>query len=185
MPMPKSTILTATASMIRNNDWAFSQTSAPSAGFGALSETLKARINVNELPKSEATPVTGQVAGYTITHAGRHKTDGVLTIEIKEGADGLSSGYFESLKALNNPRNTSGQLTGVGVAESKKEGEYTVSLLGSDNKVVKKYTLKQAVVTDVSPSSLAPGEEAEFVSFTITIAYKDHTIRGASGQIIA
>jgi hypothetical protein len=185
MPLPKAKILAATASLLRNNDWAFSQTLAPKAGSGMLSDILKARINASELPKIEPSPVTASIAGYEITQAGRHKTGGEITIQIFEAADGQSSAYFEALKGLNNPRNSAGQLTGVGVPEADKEGEYTFSLLGVDNTVVKKYTIKQAVVMDVVSSELAPGEEAEFVSFTVSFQFKDHTIKGANGQILA
>lgn len=185
MPLPKATVLASTASLLRNNDWEFRQTLAPAAGQGIIDDVLRARINASDLPKSEPSPVTGSIAGYSITHAGRHKTGGSISITVFEATDGTSSSYFETLKALNNPRDSAGQLTGIQVEEEQKEGEYTFSLKGTNNTVAKKYTIKQAVVVDVTPSALAPGEEAEFVSFTITFDYKDHTIRDANGQIIA
>ena len=183
--MPKANVLASTSTALRTNEWEFKQTLSPQAGPGALSEILRARITPSELPKSEPKPVTGQVGGYTIEHAGRHKTNGTITVEIVEASDGSSSDYFERLKALNNPRNSAGQLTGAQIEEAQKEGEYTFSLIGTNNSVAKKYTIKQAVVTDVSSTTLAPGEEAEFVKFTVTFAYKAHHIRNANGQIIA
>jgi hypothetical protein len=185
MPLPKAKVLQSTANLARNNDWVFAQTQAPSAGPGAISEELIARIAPGQLPEAEETPVTGAVAGYTIEQTGRHKTVGTITFTVVEAADGTSAEYFEKLKALNNPRDSSGGLTGVQFKEEEKEGEYTITQQTVDGKTVKSYKLIRAVVRNVKSNELSKSEEAEFVEYTITLHYKDFVTLGANGQVLS
>lgn len=183
--LPKSDVLQSNATIARNNDWEFQQTQAPKAGPGTLTAKLIARISPKELPKSEPTKITGAVAGWTITQHGRHKTDGSITIECVEGVDGESGIYFEKLKALNNPRDSSGKLTGKGLLEEDKEGEYTIKMTGPDGKQIKKFELKRAIISNVEAGEIENSEEGQFSKLTITIDYKDHVQRGPNNEILS
>jgi hypothetical protein len=185
MPLPKVAVLQSNSSIAKNNDWAFAQTQAPSKGPGVLPVELLARIAPGELPKSVPTDITGNVAGYAITQQGRHKTGGTITIKITEGSDGKSGIYFESLKGLNNPRDSSGNLSGKGYLENEKEGEYTIVQNGADGKQFRKHVIKQAVVTDVTQGELSDSEEGAFVVFTVTFNYKDNVILGPNNQVLS
>lgn len=184
MPLPKEQVLQSNATIAKNNDWEFQQTQAPK-GFSALDAKLLARISPKDLPKSEPTKITGAVAGYTITQHGRSKTDGSITIKVTEGVDGASAIYFEKLNALNNPRGGDGNLTGIGVLEQDKEGEYVIKQNGPDGKQIKKFVMKRAVVANVEPGEVEDSEEGQFITYTVTIDFKDHAKYGPNNEILS
>lgn len=185
MALKKSAVLRSTASLARNNDWEFRQLVAPASSIGRIPDGLRALISPEELPKTEPTKITGSVAGYSISQQGRHKTGGSITLKVSENSDGEASDYFERLKALNNPRDSSGELTGQGVLEVDKEGEYSIVQYGADLTQIKKYILTHAVVVDCQTNQLSNSEEAEFVELTVTIDYKDHVIYNKDNVVIS